>query len=467
MFTMKSKLCLAAGLLALTAIACGDDAGDPIDAAVPIPDQFVPGIDADTTDAPLGTPDAFVVTPLDVTADITADTTWTRDHSYTLKTHIFVRSGTLTIQSGVTILGDTGSSLVVTSAGQIDAQGTATEPVVFTSSQPVGSRVGGDWGGVVLLGLAPINITGGTAQIEGFPAGTMGTTYGGTAPTHDCGTLMYVEIQFAGFLLAPGNELNGLTVGACGSGTTLDFIHVHQGSDDGIEFFGGTADIKHLIVSQNQDDGLDWDYGWIGRVQYVIVQQSLLSNQGIEADNNGTANDALPRSMPTIYNATLVGSDAAPGGATQVQKGMHLRRGTAGRIHNAIVAHFADFPIDVDGAPAVAQTPANLFIKNSIFFDNGNQVLWADATDNDAGFDEGAYFRDAAMTNSFANREVDPQITTALSQTAPNFMPPAGSPALTGAATPPNDGFFNTAATFVGAVGATDWTLDWTTYPQN
>ena len=197
----------------------------------------------------------------------------------------------------------------------------------------------------------------------------------------------------------------------------------------------------------------------------MIVQQSPFSNQGFEADNNGNANDALPRSAPTIYNATLVGSDRQPGGANQKQVGMHLRRGTAGQIYNSVITSFADFPVDVDGAAAVAQTPANLFIKNSIFFDNGNQTTWADATDNDGGFDEGAYFK-----NEPTNKQVDPRITSALNLASPNFHPGANSPAMTAAnaATPPSDGFFDATATYLGAIGgADDWTLGWTSYPAN
>jgi hypothetical protein len=445
----------------LNAAACGS--GDDVTV---FPDAPLPPDAEPLPDVPPGAPDAEPpATPVDVTAEITADTTWSADHFYILKTHIFVRGGTLTIEPGVKIFADQGSSLVITSGAQIDAQGTALAPIVFSSSQDEGSRLPGDWGGVVLLGLAPINVLGGTSQIEGFPAGTMGTQYGGTDATHDCGTMRYVRIEFAGFELAPANELNGLTVGACGSDTELDFIHAHLGSDDGVEFFGGTVDIKHLLITQSMDDGLDWDFGWIGRVQFLIIQQSVHSNQGIEADNNPTNNDALPRSMPTIYNATIVGSDRSVGGANQTQKGMHLRRGTAGHLFNVILAHFTDFPIDVDGASTVAQTPVDLFVKNSIFFDNGNQTLWADATDNDGMFDEGAYFK-----TDPTNRTSDPKVQGALNQTAPNFHPGTASPAFTAsaAAVPPSDGFFDVSATFCGAIGdGLDWTDVWTAYPAN
>lgn len=439
-----------AAALALTACG-GDDAATPIDAPAPI-------------DGPVTTDGPVAPTRVDVTADITANTTWTANNIYVLKTHVFVRSGTLVIEAGTRIEGDNGSSIVVTTGGKIDVRGTAAAPVVMTSSQPVGSRAPGDWGGLVLLGLAPINITGGTSQIEGFPAGTTGTTYGGTAAAHDCGKVKYLRIEFAGFELAPNNELNGMTLGACGTATEVDFVQIHKGSDDGLEVFGGTVNVKHVLISQVLDDGLDWDFGWVGKAQFVAIQQSTGSNQGIEADNNGNANDATPRSAPTIYNLSIVGSNAAPGGALQNQKGMHLRRGTAGRIHNAVVLSVTDFPIDIDGASTAAQSTAgNLFVKNSIFFDNGNQATWQDATDNDGGLVERTVF----LTNEATNREADPMMAGALSLTAPSFAPATGSPALVAgnAATPPSDGFFDATATYVGAVGTTDWTTGWTAFP--
>jgi hypothetical protein len=457
---MKKQLWLV-GLLAgvLGVAACGDDdagAGD---------DDDVGGVDAGGGDDDDDGPDAGAeATRVDVSADIDSDITWTSDNYYVLTTHIFVRGATLTIEPGVRVLGENGSSLVITSTARLSAVGTAEAPIVFTSAQPEGSRLAGDWGGVVLLGTAPINVKGGTSQVEGFPAGTDGTEYGGDDDAHDCGELKYVRVEFAGFELAPDNELNALTLGACGTGTSIDFVQLHGGSDDGVEFFGGTADARHVIVSQVQDDGVDWDFGWQGRAQFVIVQQTGFSNSGFESDNNGNDNDATPRSHPTLYNVTLVGSDAEPGGANQKQTGMHLRRGTAGEINNAIIAHFADFPVDIDGASTVAQTPDNLFIRNSIFFDNGGQEQWADPEDNDEGFDEGGYFRDEAT-----NHEVDPLLSAARSLDAPGFDPGTGSPALeaANAGAPPDDGFFDSAATFIGAVGADDWTAGWTAYPAN
>ena len=458
--TRNLVLCLV--LCLPIAAACGDDDDDGVDN----PDA------ADGIDAPGGG-------EVDVTDDVEADTTWSADNVYILKNHIFVRGATLTIEAGTLVKGDQGSSLVITNDSQINGTGTAAAPIVFTSNQPVGTRAAGDWGGVVLLGKAGINVTGGVDNIEGFAAGTAGTEFGGTSDSHDCGTLTYARIEFAGFEIATDNELNGLTVGGCGTGTELDFIQVHKGADDGVEFFGGTAGISHVVISQPDDDGLDWDNGWTGDVQFLIVQQSTTAgDKGFESDNNGSSMDATPRSAPTIYNATLIGSDANPGGAFKTQGAMHLREGTAGIFRNFIIAHFADYGPDVDDYPTVLQTmggsPA-LTIESSYFFDNANgtNMGWPAGFDESEGvqndcdgddancFDEAAFFSAGARANTFA----DPMLEAPLNVTAPNFAPKNGAPVLTGGATPPSG--FDASATFIGAIGDTDWTADWTAYPAN
>lgn len=402
---------------------------------------------------------------IEVSAPITADTTWSGRNTYVLKTHIFVQSGTLTIEPGAKIVGEAGSSLVVTRDARINAAGTAQKPIVFTSAQPEGSRRPGDWGGVVLLGRAPINVAGGENYIEGFVANTdERTKYGGTDADHDCGTIRYARIEFAGYKLANNNELNGLTMGGCGRRSAIDFVQVHKGADDGVEMFGGTADLKHLVITSPDDDGLDWDLGYSGRVQYFIVQQDLeVGNYGIEADNNPNNKDALPRSTPELWNVTLIGSSRAAGGATK-SGGMLLRAGTAGHINNAIVVDFPDVGIDIDGAPAVASyNRGELSIRNSLFWNlKGDKVsLPADAKDNDEGFDEAARILDMANGNLVA----DPMVSAMHNLTAPSFMPLAAPSVLAGAVPP--GGFFDASATFKGAMGATDWTAGWTAYPAN
>jgi len=409
--------------------------------------------------------DASGAQTLEVNADITGNTTWRAGSTVRLRRYVFVENGTLTIEPGVTVFGDQGSALVITPSARLVAEGTRDAPIVFTSAQPVGSRAAGDWGGVVLLGNAPINVAGGTEKIEGFPASESRTNYGGSDADHDCGRLRYVRIEFAGFELAPDNELNGLTMGGCGRKTVVDYVQVHKGADDGVEMFGGTADLRHIVVTQPDDDGLDWDFGWTGRVQFLIVQQNaLVGDKGIEADNNKNNNDATPRSAPEIWNATLIGSNADPGTAGKTQSGIHFRRGTAGRLSNVVLAFFADNGIVLDDAATRTQAENGaLSVRNSIFWDNANDTASLPTKTGLDGFDPTALFLDA----SNQNRVTDPGLTAPLDLAAPSFLPKAGAAVRTGGATPPDNGFFDTTATYVGAIGDQDWTAGWTAFPAN
>lgn len=408
--------------------------------------------------------------------DITTDTTWVASKTYTLKGQVFVTAGTLTIEAGTTIKGDPGSVLVITKTAKINAVGTASKPIVFTSSAPAGTPAkSGDWGGVVLLGDAPINVTGGKNKIEGFPDSIgVKIEYGGATAAHDCGKLKYTRIEYAGFRFGTDNELNGLTLGGCGSATEIDYIQSHLGLDDGIEIFGGTVNVSHLVITQPDDDGLDWDLGWSGKAQFVIVQQkSGLGDKGFEADNNNSNNEATPRSAPEIWNVTLIGGDSP---AAKKQGGMHLRRGTAAKISNSIIAYFNQFPVDVDGASSVGQwTSGSLSLKNTYFMkataapslwipDFDKSLIGGVLTENDCV--SGACFDEQAMLAAEVSNRVDadPLLTDAKNLTAPNWKPSATSPVLTGCGTPPAG--FDTQATFCGAVGATDWTAGWTAYPN-
>ena len=445
-----------AALAATLACGCSDD---------PAPPANPSGNNPNGGSNPSGGNPQTNPTPVTITAPIVGDTHWTADKIYVLATHIFVENGTLTIDAGARVVGESGSSLVVTQNGKIHAVGTATAPIVFSSAQAEGTRAPGDWGGVVLLGKSPINPSGGTEKIEGFAASEDRTSYGGSDSTHDCGKLKYVRIEFAGFELAPDNELNGLTVGGCGDLTEIDYVQVHKGADDGVEMFGGTANLRHILITQPDDDGLDWDFGWQGKVQFLVVQQnSQVGNNGIEADNNVNNNDATPRSQPELWNVTLVGSATPPGLAGKSQWAMLLRRGTAGKISNALVYRFTDGAIDVANPSTVSQANGgSLSVKSSIFWDNAamGATFPAESMDNDNGFDEAAFFTAAGTQN----RSVDPQLTDALNLGSPNFLPAAGSPALAGG-TPPG-GFFDASATYVGAFGSENWISGWTAFPSN
>jgi hypothetical protein len=255
---------------------------------------------------------------VELSANVTADMTLSADNDYVLKGVVQVKSGsTLTIEPCTTIKGDkaTLGTLVVEPGAKIVADGEADKPIVFTSLAEPGDRAPGDWGGVVLLGRAPINVPGGTANVEGITG--EGTNYGGDQADDNSGTLRYVRIEFSGILLSPDNEVNGLTFAGVGSGTTVDHVMVQRTLDDCFEFFGGTVNAKHLICSNNGDDGFDWDFGFAGKLQFLAVQQDPLfedDTNGFEATTTQTRRSNAPLSNPTIYNATLCGKNLAADG---------------------------------------------------------------------------------------------------------------------------------------------------------
>lgn len=346
-------------------------------------------------DTAAGTPEPMGKTRETVTGSIMANTTWTADKIWVLDGIIHVGDATntspvvLTIEPGTQIRGKKGSALVVTKTGRLVADGTSTSPIVFTADFPPGmvGLPGNNWGGVVLNGKGDLNMPGKDNLAEGL-ADEARNRYGGGSgvdAAHDCGTLKYVRIEFAGEPLSATNELNGLTFNACGSGTTVDFVQIHRGIDDGLEIFGGSVNVKHLVITGSDDDGIDWDRGWTGKGQFLIVQQlDGRGNHGIEADNWSNDNDAQPRSKPTLYNLTLVGrspqTDNGTGGEGS-SRGVTLRVGSAGEFHNMIVTRFSRWGLFIDSPASVnAWAGGESFIKNSIFFNNSSTTMagWSD-----------------------------------------------------------------------------------------
>ena len=468
---------------ATLAVGCNEDD----DAMVQRGDAAVGPSDGRLIDASLGgiRPDGGVALPSNcppvdarpeevVAQTITASTTWTCQKRYVLSSNVFVKGGaTLTIEPGTVVQGSSEGALFITREGKIDAAGTQEAPIVFTSYQPEGARKRGDWKGVVLLGNASINTINKDTVFEGLdplPEYRFGALNGASDDTHDCGRIKYARIEYAGYRIATDKELNGLSVGGCGSETELDYIQVHGGNDDGIEFFGGTASAKHLVLTGNDDDNIDWDLGWRGKLQFVVVQQhkvtsSTQAENGIEADNDATAFANAPIAKPTLYNLTLIGANEGT-----KSRGMLLRRGTQGVIKNAVVQGFPVAAIDVrDGATVAGTASGDLDVTHSVFFASGpggNTPFPAETgmADNDTGFDENAFFMAPARQNRVG---VDPQLTAAYDVASPSFAPAAGSPLTTGGATPPSDGFFDVSATFVEAIApGADWTLGWTAYPR-
>jgi hypothetical protein len=408
-----------------------------------------------------------------------ANTTWTADKRYLLSGRVDVPSGgTLTIQPGTTICGDAEQAMMnvsylnVAQGGKLIADGTAEKPIVFTSSRAVGQRRPQDWGGLVLRGYAPINnppAAGMGPETVCADAEASAGKYGpcGTArPDDNSGTLRYVRIEFAGREFAPDKELNALSLYAVGSGTTLDYVQVHRGSDDGIEFFGGTVNLKHAVASAIQDDAFDWEFGWVGKGQFwVSTQDSSIGNRGFEADNNRMNATLDPRSSPTISNVTLLGlGRGVAAGGSDKREGIAFRSGTNGRLSNLILSGFTDAGVAFEEATVGQATAGKLALTYALFWGNGPAGDAKNISDaktlGTTAFDVKAW-----VLGQTGNREIDPLLTDPFNAGAPKFLPKAGSPALQGAVVP-SDPFFAQVA-YYGAFGSEDWTAGWTAYPAN
>ena len=386
---------------------------------------------------------------------IAEDMTLSADREHLLRGAVSVEDGaTLTIEAGTKIYGEGASTgtLVVKQGGKIMARGAASNPIVMSSDQEVGKRSRGQWGGLIINGYAPTN--------QGIQAGEGDTgDFGGNNPNDNSGVLEYVRVEYAGIEFSPDNELNGIAFQGVGSGTQVDYVQVHMNQDDGIEFFGGTVNAKHLLVTGARDDSFDWTDGWTGKGQFWVAQQyGDAADNGFENDNSSKNNDAEPRSAPTVYNVTLVGDPDGPGS----DLGLLIREGAGGAYRNFIVVGFRKAGLEIaNGSTIRLAQNGGLTVQNSIFFENsgGN---FAGATDE--GFD----IADWATTASHNNSEADPMLADAFSKTAPDFRP--GGAATDGSvkvAAPPSDGFFSPVNYIGGVDPASNWTDGWTTSSQN
>ncbi|MDR6944242.1 hypothetical protein [Mucilaginibacter pocheonensis] len=324
-----------------------------------------------------------------VSGDITANTTWDASHVWEISGVVTVRSGaTLTINAGtfikstVNTAGVQNGVLVIAKGAKINAVGTATSPIVFTSRYLLdgnASTVGkpGDFGGVIILGNAKINV--GDKLIEGL-ADDPKFHYGGTNDADNSGTLKYARIEYAGYVLAPNVEVNSLTLGGVGSGTVIDHIQASRGLDDGFEFFGGKVSPKYLISFANDDDQFDFDNGFTGSIQYAIAVADAYSthssssgssdSNGIESDNNAPAEDAtfslLPKTHPTLANFSVVGTSAATLSpaitAPGFKYGFRNRRGTEVAISNSLFTGYPSGIVFDADANATLSTLTNVSV---------------------------------------------------------------------------------------------------------
>ncbi len=334
--------------------------------------------------------------PVNVTGIISANTSWTKNNKYILSGNVYVQApAVLTIEAGTVIFGDklTKGALIISRGAKIIAKGTATSPIVFTSSAPQGFRNYGDWGGVVILGFAQNNQSADQA-IEGISAPTgdngkygIGTKTVGATTTEndDSGELSYARIEFAGIALSTDNELNGLTLGSVGSTTKINNIQVSYSGDDSYEWFGGTVNGSNLIAYRGWDDEFDTDFGYTGSNQFLVSYRDpniadKSGSNGFESDNNAQGDAKTPLTAPIFANVSFFGpfAFANPSNSTtntagalntsnissNYQRAAHIRRNTAMDVVNSVFIGYRD-GIFFDQTNGAAVVKGNYLARHS------------------------------------------------------------------------------------------------------
>ena len=404
----------------------------------------------------------------------TGTLTLTNDKIWILDKLVFVNAGhTLTIEAGTVIKGKPGqgenaSALIISKGAKINAVGTASSPIIFTaeSDDLAGSlalNAGGLWGGLIVLGDALLNSSPGESAIEGIPTSETRGLYGGTNDADDSGTLQYVSIRHGGTDIGAGNEINGLTLGGVGTGTTIDHIEIVANADDGIECFGGKPNIKHLVISYCADDCFDYDEGYRGNVQFALIYQDINEGDRMgEHDGGTTPEDGAPYAHPILYNATYIGRGIAAG-----KRALTFRDNAGGEYHNSIFLNQGR-GIDIEklasGQDSYARFVAgDLKIANNVFYDVVITAGGAVDTDlftisyADGVTDTGETSTFVASFSSNNNSVANPGI-----ELSPLNPIPAVSANVNGAAAP-TDAWFTTT-TYQGAFdpAGSNWATGWT-----
>ncbi|NOQ16995.1 MAG: hypothetical protein GQ581_08040 [Methyloprofundus sp.] len=380
---------------------------------------------------------------------ITEDITLTSNTQWLLDGDVYIGgdktdNAILTINPGTHIFGQQGADFLwIRRGSKIMSEGTPSDPVVMSGAEQLAA---GEWGGLVIAGNSHVNgcLDSNIVCEVPFEAITS-ESYGGNDIADNSGVLKYTQILFAGFQVRPDEELNGLTLLSVGSGTTIDYVQVHAGEDDGVEMFGGSVNMKHMVLTDINDDSLDWGGGWTGKAQFVLVKQSAVDgDRGIEADNNKANPDIGPRSNPTLSNMTMLGSSAG-------SQGVLLRRGTGVNIWNSVFTGFGSSCLRIDGdatyanAGTLGDLSGGVTIQHSI----------VDCATNFTDEADKLFLVSDWFNTQMANQATDPQLN--------GYMPAASSPLLTGGMPVSGDAFFD-SVNYVGAFkdANDDWTKGWT-----
>jgi hypothetical protein len=479
---MKKSILLAAALASLTASAQSSWSFEPTKyrgAFAPAPatmwtDQWT-NWDPQTT--------AYGTPTITVSSNIVTNTTWTSNNVYLLSGPVYVKNNAvLTIEPGTVIRGNVasaGSALIITKGAKLVADGTVSQPIVFTSSAAPGSRTIGDWGGIILLGKAANNLSNGLGYIEGLPAGPDAEFGGGATPddNDNSGIIRYLRIEFGGYAYQVDKEINGLTMGSVGRNTVIDYVQNSFINDDAFEWFGGTVNAKHLVSYRSLDDDLDCDFGFRGSVQYALIvrdpqiadQSSGSTSEGFECDNNGAGDNATPKTAAFFSNVTAIGPLRGNVAATvdpKHRRALRLRRNSEMKIFNSIFMDFRE-GVHVDGSASEARANEELlrFRNNIIAGTLANKRV---ITNSGSTFNPKRWVAANMNDTLVSSANI---LTTPYDYTNPDYRPAAGSLALV------NFDFndqafpaFETAA-FRGAFEAQPapmWTGSWVNWdPQN
>jgi hypothetical protein len=435
---------------------------------------------------------------IDGNADITTNRTLYADTVYVLSGYVKVKNGaTLTIQPGTKIVGDTnvaGSSLWILRGSKIIANGTAAQPIVFTSQRSAPNRKPGDWGGIILIGNGIINRTGATILTEGGAAGEAENYAGGNDNNDSSGVLRYVRVEFAGYDVSSGagQELNSLSMYAVGRRTVLEYVQTMAGLDDSFEWWGGAVDGRYLVSYESGDDHFDWTEGYQGRNQFLIAFQSqrLVPRSGagvFSSDPRGFEGDgcdpavsgctlsatgaSTPYSNPVFANFTMIGPGQLAG-IPNDGNGAVWRRGTGGYFANGVLARWKGIAINIRDAwtDSLLVNYDSLNIVNVLLTQNGFNY---DTTGS--GFGQAPAFASDNHLIFAATVAADTLLGISLNPAGLDWTPKASSPATSGAGAVPAakvGAFFggswaNTAYLGAADPAGTKWWQGWTSYAIN
>jgi PKD repeat protein len=420
--------------------------------------------------------------------NITANETWTNNNIYLLNGWVYIKAGvTVTIQPGTIIKGDfaTQGALIVERDGKIIADGTAEQPIVFTSQKAVGQRSYGDWGGLILCGRAslnqPANVSLGTQQGEAVIEGGVGSIYGGGPTPNDqdsSGVLRHVRIEFPGIAFQPNSEINGLTCGAVGSKTVIEHVQVSYSGDDSFEFFGGAVNCKWLIAYRGWDDDFDTDFGYHGKIQFALSMRDpniadASGSNGFESDNDGSGTSNTPITQPIFSNVSIFGAYCFNSNInTNYKRALHLRRNTRTSAFNSVFAGYPTGLLIESSSTQTNATNGDLRFKNCRIVQMNDSLAAttsANPNETNGAFNIQNFFNTAGFNNQLIGSASSLMINN-LSLTTPDLTLNAASPLMTGASFTDsyvNDPWF-TPTTYIGAFGTTDWTDCWAEWdPQN